>query len=251
MDKGFRGRSNESIIEEIRYLKENHGITYIGFTDELLMSSISRTMSLSQAIIDAKLDIKWDCNGRLNYAKPKVLRLMKEAGCVFINYGIEAYDDQILKNMDKVLTTKQIEEGIVATLNEGISPGYNIIFGNIDETKETLMKGVEFLLKYDDGAQMRTIRPVTPYPGSPLYHLAIEKGMIKDIEDFYENKHLNSDLLTCNFTKLSDDEFYEALMEANELLLDNYHTRTKKNIRKQLEDLYIKHDASFRGFRQS
>ncbi|DAB27728.1 MAG: B12-binding domain-containing radical SAM protein [Sulfurimonas sp. RIFOXYD12_FULL_33_39] len=251
MDKGFRGRSNESIIEEIKYLKDNYGITYIGFTDELLMSSISRTMSLSQAIIDANLDIKWDCNGRLNYAKPKVLQLMKKAGCVFINYGIEAYDDQILKNMDKVLTTKQIEEGIVATLKEGISPGYNIIFGNIDETKETLMKGVDFLLKYDDGAQMRTIRPVTPYPGSPLYHLAIEKGMIKDIEDFYENKHLNSDLLTCNFTKLTDNEFYEALLEANEKLLDNYQERVKKNTRKQLEDLYIKHDASFRGFRQS
>ncbi|WP_455757127.1 B12-binding domain-containing radical SAM protein [Sulfurimonas sp.] len=251
MDKGFRGRSNESIIEEIRYLKENHGITYIGFSDELLMSSIERTMSLSQAMIDADLNVKWDCNGRLNYAKPKVLDLMKKAGCVFINYGIEAFDDQILKNMDKVLTTKQIEKGIIATLEAGISPGYNIIFGNIDETKETLMKGVDFLLKYDNGAQMRTIRPVTPYPGSPLYHLAIEKGMIKDIEDFYENKHLNSDLLTCNFTKLSDDEFYEALFEANEKLLDNYQQRVKENTKKQLEDLYIKRDASFRGFRQS
>lgn len=251
MDKGFRGRSNESIIEEIRYLQENYGITYIGFTDELLMSSMERTMSLSQAMIDAKLDIKWDCNGRLNYAKPKVLSLMKEAGCLFINYGIEAFDDQILKNMDKVLTTKQIEKGIQATLDIGISPGFNIIFGNIDETKETLMKGVDFLLKYDDGAQLRTIRPVTPYPGSPLYHLAIKKGLIKDIEDFYENKHTNSDLLTCNFTKLTDDEFYEALLEANEKLLDNYQQRAKRNMRKQLEDLYIKHDASFRGFRQS
>lgn len=251
MDKGFRGRSNESIVEEIRYLKENFGITYIGFTDELLMSSMERTMSLSQAIADSGLDIKWDCNGRLNYAKPKVLDIMKKAGCVFINYGIEAFDDQILKNMDKVLTTKQIENGIKATLAAGISPGYNIIFGNIDETKETLMKGVEFLLKYDDGAQMRTIRPVTPYPGSPLYHLAIKKGLIKDIEDFYENKHKNSDLLTCNFTKLTDEEFYEALLEANELLLDNYQQRVKRNTRQQLEDLYIKHDASFRGFRQS
>ncbi|DAB28573.1 MAG TPA: B12-binding domain-containing radical SAM protein, partial [Sulfurimonas sp. UBA10385] len=27
MDKGFRGRSNESIIEEIKYLKDNYGIT--------------------------------------------------------------------------------------------------------------------------------------------------------------------------------------------------------------------------------
>ena len=251
MDKGFRGRSNESIIEEIKYLQDNYGITYIAFSDELLMSSISRTMSLCEDIIKANLNIKWDCNGRLNYAKPKVLNLMKKAGCVFINYGIEAYDDQILQNMDKLLTCRQIENGIIETLKADISPGYNIIFGNIDETRETLMQGVEFLLKYDDGAQMRTIRPVTPYPGSPLYHLAIKEGMIKDIEDFYENKHTNSDLMTCNFTKLTDEEFYQALMDANESLLDNYQSRVKKNTKKQLEELYIQHDASFRGFRQS
>ena len=251
MDKGFRGRSNESIIEEIKYLQENYGITYVAFSDELLMSSIERTMSLCQAIIDANLKIKWDCNGRLNYAKPKVLKLMKEAGCVYINYGIEAYDNQILKNMNKVLTTKQIENGIVETLKMGMSPGFNIIFGNIDETKETLMKGVEFLLKYDDGADMRTIRPVTPYPGSPLYYLAIEKGLLEGIEDFYEHKHTNSDLMTCNFTKLSDEDFYLALMEANEILLDNYQKRVKKDTNALLKNLYLNHDASFRGFRKT
>lgn len=250
MDKGFRGRSNESIIEEIKYLQKNYRITYIAFSDELLMSSIGRTMSLCEDMIKANLNIQWDCNGRLNYAKPKVLNLMKKAGCVFINYGIEAYDDQILQNMNKVLTTKQIENGIIETLKADISPGYNIIFGNIDETRETLMKGVEFLLKYDDGAQMRTIRPVTPYPGSPLYDLAIQKGMLKDIEDFYEHKHTNSDLMTCNFTKLTDEEFYQALLDANEMLLDNYQAKVKQNTRKQLEELYLKHDSSFRGFRQ-
>jgi radical SAM superfamily enzyme YgiQ (UPF0313 family) len=251
MDKGFRGRSNEAIIEEVRYLQKNHRITYISFSDELLMSSIPRTISLCEDIIKSGLKFKWDCNGRLNYAKPKVLKLMKQAGCVYVNYGIEAFDDQILKNMNKVLTTKQIESGIKATIEAGMAPGYNIIFGNIDETKETLMKGVNFLLKYDKEEEVRTIRPVTPYPGSPLYNLAIEKGLLGGIEDFYENKHTNSDLLTCNFTKLSDQEFYQALMEANELLLDNYQARVKQDTKKQLEDLYIKHDASFRGFRQT
>lgn len=243
MDKGFRGRSNESILEEIRYLQENYRISYIMFSDELLMSSISRTMSLSQAIIDSGLKFKWYCNGRLNYAKPKVLNLMKEAGCVFINYGIESFDDECLKVMDKVLTTKQIEEGI--------SPGFNIIFGNIGETREVLMKGVDFLLKYDDGSQMRTIRPVTPYPGSPLFYHAIQKGLLKNTADFYENKHTNSDLLTCNFTPMSDKEFYEAISEANEILLDNYHARVKKNMKESLDDLYIGQNSNFRGFRQT
>jgi len=201
--------------------------------------------------VAAKLDVKWNCNGRLNYAKPKVLKLMREAGCIWINYGIESFDDEALKNMNKVLTTKQIEEGIVETLKADISPGFNIIFGNVGETKEILMKGVDFLLKYDDGAQIRTIRPVTPYPGSPLYYLALEKGLLSGIKDFYEVKHTNSDLLTCNFTDMTDEEFYLALMEANEILLDNYQARVKKNTKKQLEELYIKHDTSFRGFRQT
>jgi len=251
MDKGHRPRSNKAIIEEIRFLNQHYRINYINFSDELLMSSIDRTVSICEDIIKSGLKIKWDCNGRLNYAKPEVLGLMKKSGCVFINYGIEAFDDQILKNMKKALTTKQIVDGIEATLKAGISPGFNIIFGNIGENKEVLNKDVEFLLKYDDGSQLRTIRPVTPYPGSDLYYHAIKNGLIKDVADFYENKHLNSDLLAVNFTTLSDEEFNMALMEANNRLIRNYYKRKMDAMVDVTESLYIKKDVSFRGFRQT
>jgi len=251
MDAGFRPRSNESIMEEIKLLKKDYGITYIAFHDELLMSSMDRTISLCEDFIKEKLDIKWNCQGRLNYAKPEVLRLMKKAGCVFISYGIEAMDDEILKNMKKGLTTEQIIKGIEATLGAGISPGFNIIFGNIGETEETLNKGVEFLLKYDDGSQMRHIRPVTPYPGSPLYYYAIEKGLLKGADDFYENKHVNSDLLAVNFTNMTDDEFHRCLFEANARLLTNYFQRKLALTLEQAKKLYLERDSSFRGFRQT
>lgn len=251
LDEGFRPRTAESIIEEIQILKKNYNISYIAFSDELLMSSIERTVNLCESFIKAKLNIKWDCNGRLNYAKPNVLKLMKEAGCVFINYGIESVDDTALKNMNKALTVKIITEGIENTLAAGISPGLNIIFGNISENAEVLRKDVEFLMKYDDHAQMRTIRPVTPYPGSPLYYHAIKKGLLKDCEDFYERKHLNSDLLTVNFTDMNDDEFYNALYEANKILIDNYYkVQLNKSINIE-KKLYFERDTSFRGFRQS
>ena len=176
---------------------------------------------------------------------------MKKAGCVFINYGIEAMDDQILKNMNKALTIKQIIKGIEATLEAGISPGFNIIFGNIGENRNTLRKGVEFLLKYDDCAQMRTIRPVTPYPGCDLYYYAIQNGLLKDCEDFYENKHINSDLLAVNFTDMTDKEFHQSLFEANTLLIDNYFKNKHVSYNKQMKDLYIGMDKEFRGFRHS
>ncbi|MFH0779999.1 MAG: radical SAM protein [Parcubacteria group bacterium] len=251
MDEGFRPRSNESIIAEIKLLKKNFGITYIAFGDELLMSSAQRTISLCNDFIKAGLDIKWDCNGRLNYAEPGVLQLMKRAGCVFINYGIEAMDDQVLRGMNKALTTAQIIKGIEATLAVGISPGFNIIFGNVGDNQETLNKGVEFLLKYDDCGQFRTIRPVTPYPGSALYYLAIKNGLIKDCEDFYENKHINSDLLSVNFTTMSDEDFHRALFEANKRLFDNYYRKKNQAAIDTAEKLYIGKDGTFRGFRQS
>lgn len=250
MDKGFRPRSDEAIIDEISLLKREYGVTYISFSDELLMSSVQRTASLCEEIIKSGLNIKWLCNGRLNYAKRDVLKLMKRSGCTFINYGIEAMDDRILKNMHKALTTEQIVSGIEATLAEGISPGFNIIFGNIGENAETLRKGVEFLLKYDDGAQLRTIRPVTPYPGSALYYHAIEKGLLKDCGDFYENKHMNSDLMAVNFTDMTDDEYHMALFEANKRLMENYYRKKTAAMIEEAKNLYLNKNVNFRGFRQ-
>jgi len=250
MDEGFRPRSVEVIVEEIQLLKKTYGIKHIAFADELLMSSVTRTEQICYGLKKANLNIEWSCNGRLNYARPDVLALMKETGCVFINYGIEAFDDAILKNMNKALTTRQIQKGVDATIRAGISPGLNIIFGNIGEKLETLEKGVKFLLEYDDLAQMRTIRPVTPYPGCDLYYYAIEKGLLKDCADFYENKHRNSDLLAVNFTDLSDEEFHAALYDANSRLLKNYFGKQLKSYLEQTRKLYYEYDSGFRGYRQ-
>jgi anaerobic magnesium-protoporphyrin IX monomethyl ester cyclase len=249
LEDGFRARKSEAIIEEVMLLKKDYRISYVYFFDELLMSSRERTVELCEAFIKADLGVRWSCNGRLNFAEPETLNLMKRAGCVFINYGIESVDDAVLKNMNKALTAKIIERGIKATLEAGISPGFNMIFGNIGDTKETLNKAVDFLLTYDDSAQLRTIRPVTPYPGSPLYYDAVKKGLLKDVEDFYENKHLNSDLLAVNFTEMSDDEFHSALMEANLRLLDNYYNRKHSVMVEQTRQLYLQKNVNFRGYR--
>lgn len=251
LDEGFRPRSTKSLIDEINYLMKEFRVTYISFWDELLMSSISRMKDFCEGLINNQIVISWSCNGRLNYAckDPEMLDLMKKAGCVFINYGIESMDDKCLKIMHKNLNIEMIIKGVENTIAAGISPGLNIIFGNIGENREIIKKDVEFLLKYDDHAQLRTIRPVTPYPGTELYNLAIEKGFIKNIEDFYENKHTNSDLLTCNFTDMTDDEFYDCLYWANSALLNNHIEHLKKKNNLILEKLYRNRESEFRGFR--
>ena len=254
MDTGYRARDPEALMDEIEYLNKEFGITYISFQDDLLMTSVEHTEKVCEAFAGRRkkgLKVKWNCNGRLNYCSLELLKLMKENGCVFINYGIESMDNTVLKYMKKGLRDDQIIKGIEATLEAGISPGLNMLFGNIADTRESLQKSVDFLVKYDDFAQLRTIRPVTPYPGSPLYHMAIEQGLLEGPADFYDNKHLNSDLICVNFTELSDEEYYDSLYEANTQLLDNYHRGARARVQKQLDDLYKNQDASFRGFRHS
>ena len=254
MDPGYRVRSPENLLDEIEMLHKKWGITYIAFQDDLLMSSVEHTENVCREFLKRDLPVRWACNGRLNYCSEELLQLMKDAGCDFINYGIESMDQKVLNNMKKGLRPDIIEQGIKDTLKVGISPGLNFIFGNKGDNKETIKKAVDFLIKYDDFAQKRTIRPVTPYPGSPLYYDAIEMGSLdKDnpAEDFYERKHLNSDLICTNFTELTDDEFYECLKWANTELMKNYFNKQRDGTLKQISKLYDEKDASFRGFRHN
>jgi len=252
MDKSFRPRKVEAILDEIRLLQKNYGINYIDFSDELLMSSEQRSIEVCEGILNSELKFRWSCDGRLNYATKEVLKLMKKAGCVFINYGIEALDNNVLRLMKKGLTVDIIIKGVENTLEVGISPGLNIMFGNPGDNRETLKKAVDFLLKYDDCAQLRTIRPMTPYPNCPLYYKAIKDGLIKDIEDFYENLHINSDLVSVNFIqdKMTTDEIHKELYEANCKIINNYYSKHAGYMKKEAYNLYIKKDVSFRGYRQ-
>lgn len=251
IDPGYRARSPEGIVEEIRMLQRDYGITYIIFSDELLMSSEQRCFEISEAFLDAGLDIKWNCSGRLNWASKEALKVMRASGCVFINYGIESVDDEVLKNMKKGLSYDMIIRGIENTLEAGISPGLNIIFGNVGDNPATMRKSIDFLNRYDDGAQLRTIRPVTPYPGSPLWYDAVKKGLVESCADFYENKHVNSDLISINMTEMPDEKVYELLSNANQELVENHFERKKQNAKKEVVALYGERDASFRGFRHT
>lgn len=250
MEKGWRLRTLDSIIEEMKILNKDYGINFFRFMDELLMGTENRAAEFSERILKEDLDIVFDCNGRVNVARNlEVLKLMKRAGCVVINYGVESLDQSVLDKMNKKQTVSDIYAGVENTITAGIQPWLNVLFGNIGDTTESLKKGLEFLLKYDPLTKIRYIKPVTPYPGCDLYYYAIENGLLDGPSDFYENKHLNSDLIAVNFTEIPDDEVYKLLFGANKILLEKYYGNAKGKAIGGLENLYFKKDVSYRGVR--
>jgi len=247
LEKGIRFRSIEAVIDELkRYIKDYH-ITFITFWDELFMFSEKRVTEFAEEILKENIKINYWCTGRLNIANKNILKMLKRSGCSYIDYGIEQFDDHSLVMMNKVLTEEQIVKGIELTQKEEIRIGFNIIFGNLGDTKESLRKSMDFLKKYNDYGQIRVIRPVTPYPGSQLYNVAIKEGLIDGPADFYE-KHKNVELLTVNFTGFSESEFYQLLFDANKEVLDVYYDHLKKDAIDRFKRAYAG-DINFRGAR--
>ena len=156
--------------------------------------------------------------------------------------------------MKKNTTVEQNIRAAEIARKIGIGLGLNFIWGNKGDTAESLRKNVELIKKYNTYDQIRTIRPVTPYPGCELYYEAIERGLLSGPDNFF-NKFKNSDLLTVNFTDIPEKEFYQLLFEANkELILDHYAQTTKNteeanNLIQSFYNLYFKGETKFRGAR--
>ena len=77
--------------------------------------------------------------------------------------------------MKKNITTKQITEAVNMTRDAGIVPCGFFMIGNPAETKESLMKTIDFAVKLPLGEAHFSF--MTPFPGAELYPIAKELGV--------------------------------------------------------------------------
>jgi radical SAM superfamily enzyme YgiQ (UPF0313 family) len=249
LEEGHRHRPFDDVVAELNFLNERYGIEHFNLSDELFMTHKKHVFDFSNKMVEAMdsgalARISWEACGRLNVVDQDVANAMSAAGCNRILYGLESGDTKVLELMNKKTTSDMIEAGIQATFNAGMEVQLPCMFGNIGETAKSVKKTVEILKKYG-GEDERLLRPVTPYPGSPLYQYALDKGLLKDHDEFFEISK-NPDLLTVNFTEMSDEIFYKALYEANEELIEDWHDRMCKIEKQSFKDLYYKdNDSSF------
>lgn len=209
---GIRSTRPECVYEDIKMLVEKYKINYFTFLDSYLMASDNFVVTLCGLI--KKLNIRWDCYGRLDRAKRDTLKIMKESGCIRINYGIESFDQNILNLMNKRITVDKIREGLDNTFAVGLKEVCaSFIVGYFGQTRESLMDTISEAHRwklYAGGFYF------TPFPGTVDYQRAIAGGYLKD-EDSYIRNHLGrgdefdsiSNKMYINFSSMSDIELLD------------------------------------------
>ncbi|KWT84435.1 B12-binding domain-containing radical SAM protein [Candidatus Magnetominusculus xianensis] len=181
-DKKVRLRTPENVIQEIKVLKEKFGTRYIMFWDDSFTINRKVIERYCRSIIDSGLKISWKTATRADLIDSEILDLMKKAGCVKLEIGVESGSERIKKLINKDVSNKQIKMAFDLIQRKGIGVGGFFMAGFPDETIEDLTDTFNLMKELRAGELAFNI--FDPMPGSSEYDKCIEMGLVAPAADW-------------------------------------------------------------------
>lgn len=177
-----RFKSTDRIIYEIRYLKEAYNIKMFHFVDELLVVNKKRIKDFCEMI--KRENVLWDCQARVNTVDYNIMKMMRDANCISIGFGVESGSNRMLTAMKKETTRKQSIRALKDATKVGLHLKLQFMTGYPGETEETLRDTARIFKEVN--IPPRRMSWCTPLPGSELYRNACAAGLIHNEEAFLE-----------------------------------------------------------------
>lgn len=174
-DKVFY-RTPENIINEIEHLLKNYGDKVFWFSDDTFTSNIKHTNELLDLMIKKNISIKWSCLTRVNKTNIEILKKMKKAGCLYVSYGVESGDVEILNKMNKKITLEDVREALKITKEAELEMYTFFLIGYPGETLESVYESFELIREIKPTGASFAV--VIPLPGTSLWEYLYERGYI-------------------------------------------------------------------------
>lgn len=241
-----RYRSVDNVIGEIRECVEQHGIRNFLFRSDLFTQNKKWVISLCQAILDNKLDIQWACNSRVDTITAEAAGWMRKAGCWIVAMGVESGDQETLDRVEKQAKVEQAFTAVKILRDANIKSSVYLLMGLPWDTPELIDKQVKFAKELDP--DFLEIFYAYPFPGTKLYEICVQEGLIKDGEiprEAYADPAMPGLYLNVEqFGKLRSRALRQYYVRPKVIL------RTLKNARNPKELFnYLKHGAiALKGF---
>ena len=172
----------ERVIDEVAFLKAHYGVAAIWFLDDHMFIKKSWSLNLFQQLIESKLNIYWASSARADSMDEELLEAAARAGCKQLTIGVESGSDSVLETLDKRTTAAENYEAVRRCRKYGIRALSAIMLGNPGETLEDIRKTEAFLIK--SKTDSTSISFLTPYPGTRLWDMCKEKGLLPENIDF-------------------------------------------------------------------
>lgn len=172
-----RYRTPRKVVEEVKWLHEQYGISAIYFQDDTFNLNRKWIDDILNLIIDNKL------NEKISYISPfraneklvdkKLLQLAKDAGFEQILYGVESGNQEMLNRMKKGLNISDIKRAFKLTNEIGLKPFAFMMVGLPGENENTIRDTLNLRkeLKSPSGFSL-----AIPFPNTKFEEIVREKG---------------------------------------------------------------------------
>jgi anaerobic magnesium-protoporphyrin IX monomethyl ester cyclase len=180
-------RKPEKIAEEIRYCVEKYGYRSIFFDDDTFNVGTERISRLCDEL--KQIGLPWTMMGRLDCSPDWLFDKMVESGCVGMRFGIETFNLEILKKINKGIERVDFKKTL-----EHLSDTYPQLNLHVTmmkdlplQTEEIHYNDMEILhglgFSTDNVHRSYQLSACAPFPGTKMYDdLVKEKG--KDFQNY-------------------------------------------------------------------
>lgn len=175
-----RNRSIENVIDELLVFKKKYPVKEIFFYDDIFTLN-QRWVSEFSEEYKKSINLPFKCLIRPGTVTLELLKTMKDAGCLYVDIGLESGDEHVRKNiLKRRIDDSQIIETCDFLKKVGIKFTTLNIVGMPGENSEQMLRTLELNQK---------IRPTTaifttfyPFPKTALTEKAFEKGYLHESE---------------------------------------------------------------------
>lgn len=160
-------------------IREYTGSNRFYFVDSVFNLDLDFTKALLKGFIDKNLDISWKCCINPGNFDLELLLLMKKAGCIYCDLGIDSFSDAILRILDKGFSASNALTLISTIEQVGITYNISLILGGYAETDDTLTE------TYNIANSLRKVNKIYAFIGERMYPTT---GMANQFSDNREEK---------------------------------------------------------------
>jgi len=177
LGKKFRARSAEKVVAEMEECA-GLGIREVIFYDDNFTTSRERVLKIAELILAKELKIAWDIRARVGDLKPEDYRLLRRAGLARIHFGVESGDPDLLELIQKGITIDQARFAFRSAQSAGIETLAYFMIGLPGENETTISRTINLAIELKPDYVHFSMLML--FPGTPIYFLALERGIIKE-----------------------------------------------------------------------
>jgi len=197
---GYRLRDPELVVDEMRELWRDAGITHFEFVDSTFNAPPRHATEICETIVRSGLRLHLDTSNFTPATAPDyLLQAMRRAGFRWLGITAESASDQVLEQLQKGFDAAKVHQVARDVERAGIGVLWIFLVGGPGETRETLEETLRFAAwRLERGDAVYLTVGLRIYPGTTLHRVAIDEGMIEAgdpllVPRFYFSRHLAFD----------------------------------------------------------